>query len=145
MDIRNIYQEVLLENSRDKTNVKEINANYIERGHNPSCGDDITLLLDIEDNKIKDISYLGQGCAISTASTNMLINLIKGKNIKEAENILKKFFSMMRENKEYEELEEVNILRFTNDMPARIKCTTLSWHSLEVILNKLKEKNESFI
>lgn len=144
MDIRNIYQEVLLENSRDKTNLKEIDANYVERGHNPSCGDDITLLVKLENDKIVSASYLGVGCAISTASTNILINLIKGKKISEVKNILSNFFSMMSQNKEYDNLEEANILKFTSDMPARIKCATLSWHSLKVVIEKV-EKNESTV
>lgn len=142
MDIKKIYQEILIENSRDKSNVKSIDANYIERGHNPSCGDDLTLLVKIEDDLIKDASYLGSGCAISTASMNILINLIKNKKIKETKKILNTFFKMMNENKEFDVLEDANILMFTNNMPARVKCTTLSWHSLKVILDKYDKKGE---
>ena len=86
MNLEKIYQQTILEYSNRKDLKREIeNPTYIERGHNPNCGDDLTLELKLNGDKIADASFLGNGCAISTASTAMLIDLIKGKTISEAE------------------------------------------------------------
>ena len=97
MDIDTIYQEMILEYSRKKENCRELSGEgvKIERGHNPSCGDDLTLLIREKDGIIEDASFLGRGCAISTASTNMLIELIKGKNAEEGKRKVEIFFKMM--------------------------------------------------
>lgn len=143
MDITNIdtiYQEMILEYSRKKEHHKEISGDIkIERGHNPSCGDDLTILLKQNNGVIIDVAFLGKGCAISTASTNMLIELIKGLPVEEAKQKIEIFFKMMNgeeipETKK-EELGDAQILEYFAKMPARIKCATLSWHSAKVLLN----------
>ena len=98
MDIDTIYQEMILEYSRKKENCRELSGEgvKIERGHNPSCGDDLTLLIREKDGIIEDASFLRSGCAISTASTNMLIELIKGKNAEEGKRKVEIFFKMMK-------------------------------------------------
>lgn len=142
MDIDTIYQETILEYSRKKENCREITGNgvLIERGHNPNCGDDLTLLIKEKDGKIEDVSFLGRGCAVSTASTNMLIELIKGKPVKTAKRKIEIFFKMMGAEEisddEKQELDDASILEYFASMPARIKCATLSWHSAEILLNK---------
>lgn len=144
MDIDTIYQEMILEYSRKKENCRELSGEgvKIERGHNPSCGDDLTLLIREKDGIIEDASFLGRGCAISTASTNMLIELIKGKNAEEGKRKVEIFFKMMNgkeiSEEEKEELEDAQILEYFAEMPARIKCATLSWHSADVLLNAKK-------
>lgn len=143
MSLDSLYQKTILEYAAMKENNGELeDATHVERGHNPSCGDDLTLVLKIKDDVVKDLSYLGKGCAISTASTNMMINAVKGKSVEDAKKAVEIFFKMM-DGKELTEDEidiigDAEILEFTANMPARIKCATLSWHSLDVIINNKK-------
>ncbi len=141
MSLDKLYQATILEYAGMKEhNHKLEDASHIERGNNPSCGDDLTILVKIENDKIEKISYLGKGCAISTASTNMLIEAVQGKEINYSKEVIKAYFKMMKEetlsDEEYDMIGEAEILGFAANMPARIKCATLSWHSLDVILNK---------
>lgn len=141
MDINKLYQQTILEYSNRKDLKKEIdNPTDIQRGHNPSCGDDLTLVVKIKDELIEDASFIGSGCAISSASSAMLVELIKGKSLDETKKLLDVFFKMMygEELSSLEEdmLEEAKLLEITKDIPARIKCSTLSWHSLKIIIDK---------
>ena len=147
MDLERIYQQTILEYSRRKELNHEMeNPTYVERGHNPNCGDDLTLELKVEDDVIVDAAFIGSGCAISTASMAMLIDLIKGKTLEEAKEKVDIFFKMMNidENKEKltkEELKKLGdavLLEYVAKMPARVKCATLSWHSLKVIVENKK-------
>ncbi len=143
MSLNNLYQKTILEYAGMKEHNREIeNASHIERGHNPSCGDDLTLIVKTEGDIVKDLSYLGKGCAISTASTNMMIEAVKEKSIGEVKETLQAFFKMMSgkelTNDEIAKIGDAEILEFTSSMPARIKCATLSWHSLDVIVNEKK-------
>lgn len=144
-DLDRLYQQTILDYNNRKDLKYEIpDATYIERGHNPSCGDDITLFLKIVNNKIVDISFLGNACAICTASTVMLIENTKDKKIDDTKYMLNVFFDMMRKENNFNDYENIlkdaSILEFVADMPARIKCATLSWHSLNVIVdNEIKK------
>ncbi|QUB94968.1 SUF system NifU family Fe-S cluster assembly protein [Leptotrichia sp. oral taxon 218] len=147
MDLERIYQQTILEYSRRKELNHEMdNPTYVERGHNPNCGDDLTLELKVENNIIVDAAFIGSGCAISTASMAMLIDLIKGKTLEEAKEKVDIFFKMMSidENKEKLTKEEMKklgdavLLEYVAKMPARVKCATLSWHSLKVIVENKK-------
>ena len=147
MDLERIYQQTILEYSRRKELNHEMdNPTYVERGHNPNCGDDLTLELKVEDDVIVDAAFIGSGCAISTASMAMLIDLIKGKTLEEAKEKVDIFFKMMSidENKEKLTKEEMKklgdavLLEYVAKMPARVKCATLSWHSLKVIVENRK-------
>lgn len=141
MDINKLYQQTILEYSNRKDLKKEIdNPTDIQRGHNPSCGDDLTLVVRIKNELIEDASFIGSGCAISSASSAMLVELIKGKSLNETKKLVDIFFKMMHgeelSNLEEDMLEEAKLLEITKDMPARIKCSTLSWHSLKIIIDK---------
>lgn len=147
MDLERIYQQTILEYSRRKELNHEMeNPTYVERGHNPNCGDDLTLELKVEDDVIVDAAFIGSGCAISTASMAMLIDLIKGKTLEEAKEKVDIFFKMMNidENKEkltkdeMKKLGDAVLLEYVAKMPARVKCATLSWHSLKVIVENKK-------
>ena len=149
MDLERIYQQTILEYSRRKELNHEMdNPTYVERGHNPNCGDDLTLELKVENNVIVDAAFIGSGCAISTASMAMLIDLIKGKTLEEAKEKVDIFFKMMSidENKEKLTKEEMKklgdavLLEYVAKMPARVKCATLSWHSLKVIIEKAEKR-----
>ncbi len=138
-----MYSEILLEHSRNKQNKRELKApDFIERGHNPSCGDDLTLLVKIEDAKIVDASFVGYGCAISTASISIMIDIIKGLEFNAIKNICDTYLSMIQGNElnedEEELLNDAIIFESLSNVPARVKCCTLGWHCLKVVLDKVK-------
>lgn len=142
MDLEKLYQLTILEYSRKNDFKYEIeNPTQIKRGYNSNCGDDISIVVRVNNDVIEDISFLGVGCAISTASTNMLIEIVKGKKIDFVKKILDIFFRMMKSQDISEEerdfLENASLLEITKDMPARIKCSTLSWHTLKEIIKEV--------
>lgn len=146
MNLEKLYQQTILEYSNRKDLKREIeNPTYVERGHNPNCGDDLALEIKLNsDNIIEDAAFIGNGCAISSASTAMLIDLIKGKSLEEAKEKVDIFFKMMGQkdklnSDEMKKLGDAVLMEYVANMPARIKCATLSWHSLRVIIEKNKE------
>ena len=118
--------------------------NLQEHGHNPSCGDDITLQADIENGIIKDAAYTGHGCAISQASTDIMIDLIKGKSVKEALRLVNLFLAMIKreetDDSKLEELDDAIALKNISNMPARVKCAVLAWHTLKDALEEQEKK-----
>ena len=138
-----LYTEVIGEHSRSPENKGELAAATVrERGHNPSCGDEITLELQIEDGIIKDAAFTGVGCAISQASTDIMIDLMRGKTVEEAQRLVQLFTSMIKrevtDDAVLEELDEAIALKNISNMPARVKCAVLAWHTLEDVLKKDK-------
>ena len=136
-----LYTEVIGEHSRSPENKGELAAATVrERGHNPSCGDEITLELQIEDGIIKDAAFTGVGCAISQASTDIMIDLMRGKTVEEAQRLAELFTSMIKRevtnDAALEELDEAIALKNISNMPARVKCAVLAWHTLEDVLEK---------
>src|SRR5699024_8762214 len=140
MNLEQIYTELIREHNKSPINKEEMkDATVSERGHNPSCGDDIILHLKIENNIILKASFTGVGCAISQASTSMMIELIEGKSLEEAEELLEVFLKMIRKETEDEELEKLGdaiVLQNISNMPARVKCGTLPWHTLKIAIEK---------
>ncbi|MDR2655594.1 MAG: SUF system NifU family Fe-S cluster assembly protein [Oscillospiraceae bacterium] len=138
-----IYTELIMENSRNPANRRELPQSRglcTERGHNPSCGDDITLQIDIESGRIKDMAFSGFGCAISQASTNIMIDLLRGKTVGEAKTLCETFINMIKRESVDEdaliELEDACAFKNISNMPARVKCATLAWHTLSKALNE---------
>ena len=136
-----LYTEVIGEHSRSPENKGELAAATVrERGHNPSCGDEITLELLIEGDIIKDAAFTGVGCAISQASTDIMIDLMRGKTVEEAQRLTQLFTSMIKrevtDDAALEELDEAIALKNISNMPARVKCAVLAWHTLEDVLKK---------
>ena len=145
MGIESIYTELVSEHSRDPENRHDLpGATCSLKGHNPSCGDEITLLLKIEDGIVKDAAFTGVGCAISQASTDMMIDLIKGKTTQEAKKLAEKFIAMIKgeitDDSELEDLDEALSLKGVSHMPARVKCAVLAWHTLDDALTDEEKK-----
>lgn len=115
-------------------------ANYSEIGHNPNCGDEITLELKLDGDKIEDMAFTGHGCAISQASTSIMIDTLRGKTIEEAKEIIKTFIEMIKrettDEEELKKLEDAIAFRNVSNMPARVKCALLAWHTIEDMLDK---------
>lgn len=144
-NLDDIYNELIMEHSMNSYNKKKLNnADFCEIGHNPNCGDEISLELKLNGDIIEDMAFSGHGCAISQASTSIMIDTLKGKSIKEAKEIIETFIKMIkREIKDedtLEKLEDAIAFRNISNMPARVKCALLAWHTIEDILNKYEEK-----
>ena len=144
-DLESIYNELIMEHSMNSYNKKKLeHADFCEVGHNPNCGDEITLELNVKNGKIEDMAFSGHGCAISQASTSIMIDTLKGKTLEEAKDIIKTFIGMIKreitDEKKLEKLEDAIAFQNVSHMPARVKCALLAWHTIEDILNK--EENE---
>ena len=140
-NLDNIYNELIMEHSMNSYNKKKLeHADFCEIGHNPNCGDEITLELNVKDGKIEDMAFSGHGCAISQASTSIMIDTLKGKTLEEAKEIIKAFIGMIKreitDEAELEKLEDAVAFQNVSHMPARVKCALLAWHTIEDMLNK---------
>ena len=140
-ELNSIYTDVIMEHSTATYNKHKLdNATGDEHGHNPSCGDDITLQLIMEGDIIKDLAFTGHGCAISQASTSIMIDVLKGKNKDEALKLIEIFLKMVKREKvsedELNSIEDARALQNISNMPARVKCAELAWYTMEKLLDK---------
>ena len=145
MGIEQIYTEILAEHNNSNRNKHHIeNPTTVLKGVNPSCGDEIELELREKDGVIEDIAFTGVGCAISQASTSIMIDLVKGKSVEEARTLAQTFFGMIKneitDDTELEVLEDAVALKGISHMPARVKCAVLGWHTLE---NAIQQENHT--
>ena len=143
MNLESIYTELIMEHSKNPDNKRHLdNKTHKEHGHNPSCGDDIELELNIVNNIIEDASFVGTGCAISMASTSMMIDLIKGASVEVAHNKVQDFLALIKSEKTedelYDELGDATLLSNIRNMPARVKCAVLAWHTLDELIKTNK-------
>lgn len=142
-DLRDLYQEVIFDHNRNPRNFRIIeNADRKVDGFNPLCGDRITLFLKMNGDVIKDASFQGSGCAISTASVSLMTEIVKGKTEAEAEALFKTFHDMTTGKDEQINLEAVGklaVLAGVREYPARVKCATLAWHTLDAALKNEKQ------
>ena len=142
MKLQQLYTDLILEYNKDKTNKRNIDKPTMkEQGHNPSCGDDIDVEVKVENGVVTDLAYTGSGCAISQASTAMMAELLRERDIKEARRLCELFLSMIRgdvtDDEKLEELEAATTLKDISKMPVRVKCATLGWHTLSIALEKI--------
>ncbi len=137
-ELRDLYQEVVFDHNRNPRNFRVIeDADRVIEGFNPLCGDRITLYLKLDGERIADVSFQGQGCAISTASASLMTEIVKGKTIDEAEHLFQAFHKIVTgedDDLKLEELGKLAVLAGVRQYPSRIKCATLAWHSLESAL-----------
>lgn len=136
-----LYNDIIMEHGMNSYNKKELNSyDYSKMGHNPNCGDEIQIQMKLNGDIIEDMAFTGHGCAISQASTSVMIDTLKGKTLKEAKDIIETFISMIkRENIDEEgldKLEEAIAFKNVSNMPARVKCAELAWYTIEQLLEK---------
>ena len=151
MNIKELYQEIILEHGKNPRNLRKTeNFNKDAKGHNPLCGDKVHVYLKLSENKkVEDISFEGQGCAISMASASIMTDLVKGKEEDEVKEIVEDFLDMIKEkpdlsskNLKEDEKTKLMCLSGVKQYPMRVKCATLSWHTLtSAIDNNKKEIN----
>lgn len=139
-ELNDLYQEVILEHNKNPRNFREIeNATHHADGHNPLCGDQLKVYLNLENDKVTDVSFIGSGCAISKASASMMTQALKGKSRKEAEVLFEEFHRMVTGKLDLEtdenHLGKLKIFAGVLEFPARVKCASLSWHTVHAALN----------
>ena len=144
-DLTDIYNDLIMEHSMNSYNKKKIeNPTFCEMGHNPNCGDEIEIQIKLNENVIEDMAFTGHGCAISQASTSIMIDTLKGKTVEEAKEIIKTFIDMIKRETQNEEdlkkLEDAIAFKNISNMPARVKCALLAWHTIENILKQEEDK-----
>ena len=145
-ELRELYQEVIFDHNRNPRNFHVMeNANRTVEGFNPLCGDRLTLYLNVQADIIEDASFQGSGCAISTASVSLMTEMVKGMTEQEAQNMFKIFQKITTgkdDDVKLEELGKLQVLAGVKDYPARVKCATLAWHTLDAAI-KNEEKSVS--
>jgi nitrogen fixation NifU-like protein len=142
-DLRELYQEVILDHNRRPRNRGRVNGPTGEaEGHNPLCGDIVHVTLRTEAGRVADVAFEGVGCAVSTASASLMTEAIKGKTIEEAESIFREFQEMVTETgeaSEHDELGDLQVLAGVRAYPVRIKCATLPWHTFYAAIQGERE------
>jgi nitrogen fixation NifU-like protein len=151
MNLKELYQEIILDHGKNPRNLRKTeNFNKDARGNNPLCGDNVHVYLKLNENKkVEDISFEGSGCAISMASASIMTDLVRGKEEKEVKEIVEDFLGMIKENPDLksdklkeDEKTKLMCLSGVKQYPMRVKCATLSWHTLvSAIDNKQEEIN----
>jgi nitrogen fixation NifU-like protein len=138
LDLRELYQEVILDHNKHPRNRGRLeNADRTAEGHNPLCGDEVKVYLHTENDVVTDVTFEGQGCAISTASASLMTEAVKGKTLAEAEAVFREFQAMVTETGEatpHPDLGDLEVLAGVREYPVRIKCATLPWHALHAAL-----------
>ena len=149
MNIKELYQELILEHGKNPRNLRKTdNFNKDAKGNNPLCGDNVHIYLKLDEKKkVEDISFEGSGCAISMASASIMTDLIKGKEENEAKEIINDFLGMIKENPELksknlkeDEKTKLMCLSGVKKFPMRVKCATLSWHTLISAIDNTQEE-----
>ncbi|MFP8874696.1 MAG: SUF system NifU family Fe-S cluster assembly protein [Myxococcota bacterium] len=140
-DLRDLYQATILDHNKSPQNFRVLETpNHQAEGHNPLCGDKLSLYLDVDqDGHILDISFQGEGCAISTASASLMTQAVKGKTQTEAEEIFARFHKLLTteigQEVDIPDLGKLAVFSGVREYPIRVKCATLAWHTLRAALD----------
>ncbi len=141
-ELRELYQEVILDHTKRPRNLREISdASRRAEGFNPLCGDQATVYLTLEGDVVKDVSFVGKGCSISTASASMMTEAVKGKTRAEAELLFERFHTLVTSEPDKArdnlapELGKLAVFAGVAEYPARVKCASLAWHTLKAALD----------
>lgn len=137
-DLRDLYQELILDHSKRPRNFRALEAGSRKaEGYNPLCGDKVTIYVVMEGDRIRDISFQGSGCAISTASASLLTESLKGKTRGEVDGLFRAFHDLLTTERGGEsgaDLGKLEVFSGVREYPVRVKCATLSWHTLRAAL-----------
>jgi len=148
-NLRDLYQQVILERYKKPRHKGKTNPiDRYQKGHNPSCGDTIELTLHLEDggDRIVDVKFEGEGCAISMASADLMAEALRGKTTGEALEMVQKFQAMMRGEAEFPtDLRKLNVMQGVAQFPVRIKCANLCWHTLKAALEAAQGAQPEFV
>lgn len=139
-ELSELYQEIIIDHNKSPRNHHKMDApTVISEGYNPLCGDKLSLYLKVTDNMIEDISFEGCGCAISQASASLMTEAVKGKTLPDAKTLFTAVHAMITIGKQEGDLPmKLQVLSGVKEFPARVKCATLAWHTLEAALSQKK-------
>ncbi|MCZ6571779.1 MAG: SUF system NifU family Fe-S cluster assembly protein [Planctomycetota bacterium] len=141
-DLRELYQELILDHGRKPRNYRALPDARSADGYNPLCGDEVHVFVKLDGNVVEDVSFQGQGCAISTASASLMTQMLKGKTVTEATELFQTFHDLVTGRKDDEEsrnkVGKLVVLLGVRAFPVRVKCATLPWHTLQAALNEKK-------
>ena len=139
--LHDLYQEVILDHSKHPRNFHQMDdATRRVEGYNPLCGDKLALFVKMDGDKVADVSFVGAGCAISTASASLMTESIKGKSRQEAVQLMEKFHDLLTTDKPRKsDLGKLEVFSGVREFPARVKCATLAWHTLKSALTGASE------
>ena len=131
-DLNDLYQQVILDHSKSPRNFRKLDdANHTAQGHNPICGDNVTIYVRTEGDVVKDISFLGSGCAISKASASILTETLKGKTKAEVKSLFDRVHEMVKTGKgDMDQVGKLAVFAGVHKFPARVKCAILPWHAV---------------
>jgi nitrogen fixation NifU-like protein len=140
-DLRDLYQEVILDHNKRPRNFRVLDPHTHQAdGHNPLCGDKVTVYMAVKGDVIEDLAFQGSGCAISTASASLMTEILKGKPLSEVEGLFDVFHDAVTSHGEIPPgLGKLAILAGVRDYPSRVKCATLAWHTLRAALENRDE------
>ena len=135
-DLRDLYQQVIMDHNKKPRNFRDMSdANHLAHGNNPLCGDVLVVYLKMNDDVIEDVSFQGSGCAISVASASLMTEALKGKTMAEAEVLYEQVHKQMTgEDVDSSTLGKLEVLGGVKEFPARVKCATLSWHTVHAAM-----------
>jgi nitrogen fixation protein NifU and related proteins len=139
MDLRELYQEIIIDHNRNPRNHHAMeDATTQANGFNPLCGDKLTVYLRIKDDIVTEVSFVGCGCAISQASASLMTDALTGKSIAAARSLFERFHTLLTSDtdNEWGTLDKLAVLAGVKAYPARVKCATLAWHTFHAALNK---------
>lgn len=129
--LRELYQEVIFDHNRSPRNFHEMdNASHRADGHNPLCGDQLTVYAQVEDGIVREVSFVGNGCAISTASASLMTEAVRGQTIEQVEALFQDIHAMLTQAHPDRDLGKLEVLSGVREFPSRVKCATLAWHTL---------------
>ena len=142
MDVyKDLYQQLIIDHNQNPQNFKTLeNASHSANGHNPLCGDVITVSLIEKDGNIEDIAFMGSGCAISKASASIMTSTLKGMKVEEAKTLFDNFHTLATTGESFEDMGKLSVLAGVYKYPARVKCATLAWHTFHGALHNSTEK-----
>ena len=148
MELKQLYQDIILEHGKSPRNLGKCKGyNRDAKGYNPLCGDKVHVYLKLDNKKVESLTFEGEGCAISLASASIMTELLKGKSFKEAKDIMDVFLNMIKNNLKIksnylddDQITKLMSLSGVRQYPMRVKCATLSWHTLVSALEEKKEE-----
>jgi nitrogen fixation protein NifU and related proteins len=143
-DLRDLYQDVIIDHHKKPRNFHKLDqANRRADGYNPLCGDKLSVYMQVENGIVKDIGFIGTGCAISTASASMMTEHLKGKPESEARELFKRFHQLVTNHSNIQsdtaEMGELAVFSGVREYPVRVKCATLAWHTMWAALDQSKD------
>ena len=140
-DLRDLYQEVIFDHNRNPRNFGELaDATHHADGHNPLCGDQLTVYVQLKEGVVEKAMFIGHGCAISKASASLMTEAVKGKTVEEVESLFADMHAMLTEaHPEARDFGKLEVLSGVREFPARVKCATLAWHTLHNAITEARD------